>query len=99
MKKLLLATLLISASAMAATDSENLEICTTISESAGKVAKLHQDGMTLDELLNVPGITPFSGLVMAIYSDNTRYSTEKFQQREIQNTKNTVMISCMEAKK
>ena len=98
MKKLLLSATLLAISVSAYAD-EKLEHCKSVVEYVEVIARAHQNGVTLDKAMSVSGTNHLHQLMIAIYTENTRFRTESLQLREIQDTKNAAMISCMKGDK
>lgn len=98
MKKLL-ATIAIAlmalAPAKAETMQEKVERCTGLSDLVGSIASAHQSGVELSKMLGEETLAPYSGLIIAIHSENTRYSSESFREEVVTDTKNRAMLICL----
>ena len=95
MKKLLAIIALMTAfSAQADTTKQSVEDCTAIANIYGQIAMLHQDGSPLTEVL---AVTPdfARNVVIHIYSNNTRYGSQEYQDSVVTDTKNSAMINCL----
>ena len=95
MKKLIATIVLMMAfSAQADTTKQGIEDCTAIANIYGQIARLHQDGAPLTDVL---AVTPdfARNVVIHIYSNNTRYGSQEYQDNEVTDTKNSAMINCL----
>lgn len=102
MKHLVLAALLVAAPSMATT-KEQLAVCTALSDLAGVIMEARQTGTPLSKIMEVSykdaGATKIiQALAMEAYKA-PRYNTPQYQQREIDDFKNTIMMLCLENKK
>ena len=97
MKKLIatIAIALMTMSANAETTSDKVKLCTGLSNLAGNIALAHQKGVELSEMLGDDILSRHSELIIAIYSDNTRYSSKSLRDKVVTDTKNRVMLSCI----
>lgn len=102
MKHLVLAALLVAAPSMATTKAQLAE-CTALSGVAGVIMEARQAGAPLSMIMEVSyknaGATKIiQALAMDAYKA-PRYNTPQYQQRAIDDFKNTIMMLCLENKK
>ena len=97
MKKLIatIAIALMAMSANAETTNNKIKMCTGLSNLSGSIARAHQEGVELTQMLGDDVLSRHSELIIAIYSDNTRYSSKSLRERVVTDTKNRVMLACL----
>lgn len=93
-KTAIVLTMALSTSAIAGDDyAKKVEYCKGISGLAGSIARAHQTGVTLDDVLSLKAGEDLERITISIYRNNKRHQHETDRDREVRNTKNAYMLS------
>lgn len=93
-KKLLLATALLSTSAIANTQNEEFKSCKVLEQTAGLVMQARQDGMAMSDLLEAVQHNKLGQAVVIDAFKVSRYHTQSMKQRAVQDFKNLIFKTC-----
>ncbi len=82
---------------LAAAEASQIEACTSVSELAEVVMEKRQGGARMSELVRIVQGNDLHVTIVTMAYDSPRYSTDRVQQREINDYTNEWFAACMRA--